>query len=392
MFARVFTIKHFLIFAAIIAFHSPKSFAIEMKGVSYAGWWEEAYLTEDSDESLATARQAGCAWVAINLWWFQDTISSTEIYPDYSWYSVSPESVIHAINRCHELGMKVMLKPNVDPKDGHWRGEINPSAEWFEAYTEFINYWADIAEANGVELFCVGCELINTTGWSSSWRDVIEDVRTHYTGPLVYAANHGNEQSVTWWDVLDYIGIDAYYPLTSKNDPTLAELKSAWNSRANNIENWRNYYWPTKQVIFTEVGYTSTDGTNRTPWDYSGSAPLDLQEQADCYEALLSQLHVRDWWMGPFWWNWETDPNAGGPTNKSHTPQNKPAEQVMSNYYLVIPGDFDDDWDVDLTDLQFMTDYWLDSGVIGIPDLNNDQEVNLLDFAILADHWFEGVD
>ena len=41
-----------------------------------------------------------------------------------------------------------------------------------------------------------------------------------YTGPLTYAANHGNETSVGWWNDLDYIGIDAYYPLTNKNNPT----------------------------------------------------------------------------------------------------------------------------------------------------------------------------
>lgn len=362
-----------------------------MKGVSYAGWWQNAYLTEESDESLASAKQAGCAWVGINLWWFQDTINSTEIYPDYCLYCASPESVIHAINRCHELGMKVMLKPNVDPKDGNWRGQINPSLGWFASYTDFINFWADIAEANGVELFCVGCELINTTGWSDSWRAVIQQARTHYSGPLVYAANHGNEQYVNWWDALDYIGIDAYYPLTDKNEPTLAELKAAWLNRADDIETWRNDCWPAKRIIFTEVGYASKEGTNRMPWDYLTDTPVDLQEQADCYEALLSQIHDRHWWVGAFWWNWETYPDAGGPTNKNHTPQNKPAEQVMSSYYLVIPGDFDDDWDVDTTDLQFMIDYWLDSDVIGIPDLNNDKQVNLLDFSTLAGHWLEGV-
>jgi len=313
------------------------SSAIEMKGVSYTAWSEDALFTEDSDISLANARAIGCNWVAICVWWFQDNINSTVIEPDYTRYSAEPNSVVHAINRCHELGMKVMLKPMVDCRDGSWRGNINPSTDWFSAYQDFANFWADIAQDNKVEMFCIGCELVNTLSWTSSWRNIIQGVRTnHYSGPITYAANHGQEQNINWWDELDYIGIDAYYSLTSKNDPTLAELKTAWNNRCNSIETWRNSNWPSMDIIFTEVGYQSVDGTNKTPWwTDPGSNPIDLQEQADCYKALLSQCKGRSWWLGAFWWNWETDPDAGGPENPYHPMQNKPAELVLYHYYTI---------------------------------------------------------
>ena len=55
-----------------------------------------------------------------------------------------------------------------------------------------------------------------------------------------------------WWDAVDYIGIDAYYPLTGVNNPTPAQLQSAWVTRANQIEAWRNSVAPDKQVLFTE--------------------------------------------------------------------------------------------------------------------------------------------
>ena len=309
---------------------------IEMKGVSYTAWSPDALYTEDSDISLADANAIGCNWIAICVWWFQDSIDSAVIEPDYSRYSAEPGSVVHAIERCHELGMKVMLKPMVDCRDGKWRGDINPSAGWFAAYQDFVTFWADLAAANGVELFCVGCELKNTESWSSSWQDVIQEVKNHYTGPFTYAANHGCEQKINWWGQLDYIGIDAYYSLTNKNNPTLSELKTAWNNRCNSIEAWRNSSWPSMDIIFTEVGYQSVDGTNRTPWWTDPAGPIDLQEQADCYEALLSQCKGRSWWLGAFWWNWETDPDAGGPNNPYHLMQNKPAEQVLCNYYSYI--------------------------------------------------------
>jgi sulfur transfer complex TusBCD TusB component (DsrH family) len=36
---------------------------------------------------------------------------------------------------------------------------------------------------------------------------------------IVYGANHGNEHVVTWWDAVDYIGIDG--------NPSLSALRNA---------------------------------------------------------------------------------------------------------------------------------------------------------------------
>lgn len=71
------------------------------------------------------------------------------------------------------------------------------------------------------------------------------------------------------------------------------------------------------------------------------------------------------------------------------TPRNKPAEDVLRAYYKTIPGDFDDDRDVDLHDLMFQAGNWLESGVIGDPGPNGDRWVNLFDLAILGRHWLE---
>jgi hypothetical protein len=329
------TIKWLLIIILLVMFNPSICSAIIFKGVNYTAWEPNALLTPESDASLAKAYNDGCNWIAICVWWFQDNINSTIIEPDYSLYSATPESLVHAIQHCHELGMKVMLKPMVDCRDGTWRGQINPSTGWFTAYQNFINFWADIAQDNNVELFCVGCELENTVSWSASWRAVVQNVRTHYSSPLTYAANHDSQQNVSWWDELSYIGIDAYYSLTASNDPNLDELKAAWNSWADAIESWRNTNWPSMDVIFTEVGYQSVDGTNQTPWwtDPAGST-IDMQEQADCYEALLSQCRMRNWWRGVFWWNWETNPEAGTPADPYSTPQNKLAELILRNYYI----------------------------------------------------------
>jgi hypothetical protein len=388
-------IKTFVVITAITLLNPFNCKAIEFKGVNYTNWWPpDGYSSPDSDQSLADAKAAGCTWIAINVFWFQDTITSTDIYPDYTRYSSIPDSVKHAVDRCHQLGMKVMLKPDVDlAKDpNHWRGQIVPSEAWFAEYHTFINYWADFAEQNDVELLCIGCELVATDPCSDSWRDVANDVRLHYSGPIVYAANHGSEQVVQWWDAVDYIGIDAYYPLTDSNDSNLAQLTAAWNNRANSIESWRNANWPDKKLIFTEVGYCSYNGTNKHPWAGPGSTDaLDLNEQADCYKALLSVCSARDLWLGAFWWNWESNPNAGGLTDKNITPQNKPAENIMSDYYITITGDMNDDRTVNISDVSFFCDYWLEQNYAGWPDFNNDKKVNFKDLALLAANWQQSI-
>jgi len=122
-----------------------------------------------------------------------------------------------------------------------WRGEIQPSDEWFESYSNFINFFAEFAEQNDVELFCVGCEYKETTGETEQWENVIQGVRERYSGPITYAADWTNYQDIEGWDYVDYVGIGAYFPLTLFNsDQTFEELKTVWNNHANEIEAWLN--------------------------------------------------------------------------------------------------------------------------------------------------------
>ena len=386
-------IRFCFVTAVIVSLHTGNCNAIEFKGMSYCGWSQYTFSTNDSNTSLANLSNDGCKWVAINFWWFQDTTTSTVIAPDYTRYSVSPASVKVAVDRCHQLGMKVMLKPMLDIKTGEWRANIVPSTAWFAAYQGFINYWADFAEANNCEMLCIGCEFEGTSSWATQWRSVASGVRTHYSGPITYAVNHGGESAISWWDALDYIGIDAYYQLTSSSSSTPAQLVSAWTTRANSIESWRNTSWPSMNIIFTEVGYASFDGSNTHPWDNPGSSSvLDINEQNDCYKALLSVCKTRSWWEGAFWWDWETNPNFGGMNDKNFSPQGKYAETVtLRNYYITIVGDLDDDRNVDIDDLALFCDYWLEQNYVGWPDFNNDKKVDFKDFVLLAANWRQSI-
>jgi len=49
----------------------------------------------------------------------------------------------------------------------------------------------------------------------------LAQVRAVYKGKLWYGANWGSYiWEVAWFDAVDYIGCDAYYPLSKLEDPT----------------------------------------------------------------------------------------------------------------------------------------------------------------------------
>jgi len=315
--------------------------ATKQRGVSYVAWQPGEYSWPDSDQALANLRATGADWVSLIVTQYQDNAFSTEIGPTAS--TPTDADLMHAVARAHALGLKVMLKPHVDLSNdaAHWRGEIGQGfgeaqwAAWFTSYTRFITHYAQLAQACGVEQFCVGCELSATQGRVSQWRAAIAGVRSVYHGSLVYAANWGAEESLAWWDALDLIGVDAYYPLTAKNNPSLAELKAAWAPRVTLLRNLSNRWH--KSVIFTEIGYRSQDGANQHPWDWAISGAIDLQEQADAYRAAFEVWFNQAWFGGMYWWVWGTNPAEGGPCNDDYTPHGKPAEDVLRAWYGAPP-------------------------------------------------------
>jgi hypothetical protein len=315
------------------------------EGMSYTSFGTNALATSGSDQSLLNMSIVGADTVALNFWWFQPTTTSNAMAEDFTKYSSTMSSVSHAIDTIHSLGMKVLLKPMLDVSDGTWRAYINPSNkdQWFTNYTNFLGAFADMAQDKGVELFSIGCEM-NTMEQATNntrWTNLIANMRSRFDGKLTYAANWGaiglnvgGYQNVPWWNQLDYIGIDAYFPIASSGNTTIAGLTTAWQNQATTIQNWRtNRGLTDKQILFTEVGYQSANGSAHEPFGVSGTPTLDLAEQADSYRALLSVMTTKPWWDGAFWWSWETNPLAGGTNDTGFTPQSKPAQAVLQEYY-----------------------------------------------------------
>ncbi len=308
------------------------------KGVCYATWTKDSFSTKYSDESLSRMAEIGVEYVSIVVTYYQEKYNSTEIRPTD--LSPSDSSVRHVIKRAHKLGLKVMLKPHIDLIDQYdgtyWRADIgfsnqNAWEEWFSEYTKFILHYAKMADDYGVEILCIGTELTFTTIKDDLWRGVISEVKSEYSGQLVYAANWDNYRNIKFWDALDYVGIDAYFPLTNKPDPSMDELKEGWLKWKDEIETWLVDI--NKPVIFTEIGYPSTSHAPYTPWKSGSYGNANLEIQAKCYESFFETIWGSPWLAGVYWWKWGTNIYSGGKHNRQFTPQNKPAEKILEARY-----------------------------------------------------------
>jgi len=76
----------------------------------------------------------------------------------------------------------------------------------------------------------------------------------------------------------------------------------------------------------------STDAAGY-PWDWWTEGPVDLEEQANAYEAAFRQLYDQPWLGGIFWWTWLPDRFESGPCDNSYSPHLKPAEDILRAWY-----------------------------------------------------------
>jgi uncharacterized protein (TIGR03437 family) len=310
-------------------------------GITHVSWWFDEYTYATATASRNDFAATNANWAGVLVTWYQPSITANAMAPS-STQTPTDAAVKQAIQEFHNKGIKVMLKPHVDVNDtaSSWRGNINPASPdtWFSNYTQFMVQYAQMADSLGVEMLCIGTELKTVSGAANQarWYGVIDAIRRVYKGALTYAANAtsaGDEfTSVSFWDRLDLIGLDGYFALTNKNDPTLAQLVAAWRQNANRLDlvaavtNFYNAHQ--KPIVFTEIGYKSSAGANTEPWNYSHAGAYDPTEQRNCMDAAFTVWSQWSSWMkGFFWWAWPVPtPSA---TDTDYNPRGKPAADLL---------------------------------------------------------------
>lgn len=141
-----------------------------------------------------------------------------------------------------DLGLRVILKPMVNCRDGSWRAWINffdnevpcePKwSRWFDSYMDYMLHYARLAEECGCEMLIIGCELVMAERREAEWRELISKLRTVYFGLLTYNTDKYQEDRVPWWDALDVISSSGYYPMDGGRKILSVSMRS-WSSLRN---------------------------------------------------------------------------------------------------------------------------------------------------------------
>ena len=212
----------------------------------------------------------------------------------------------------HERGLSVMLIPHIAywGTKFTWRGEINFATpeEWdrfFTDYQSWIVRMAEIAESEHAEIFCVGLEFTHAQKYEERWRKTIGAVRAVYHGKVTYGANWNEFQDVKFWDALDYIGVLAYFPLTTKPNPNASDISAGWEKRCAELDKFSKQTG--KQFLFVEIGYNESSRTAAEPWAFKTGGENAAEIQQRCVEAALDLPGRHPFLAGMFWWKWFPD-------------------------------------------------------------------------------------
>jgi len=323
------------------------------RGVNYAHVHRKGhgYGSEASARELDSLAALGVSHIAITPFGYQDGATADRIA---GWDSATDRftprdgsmldhNLHNEIAAAHARRIAVVLKPQVwshDFLDGReWHGSVRQSdpegaTVWWKSYSAFIMHYARLAADDRVEVFCIGTELVGlSTSHPERWRALIGDIRRFYRGSISYAAHWDRElTAITFWPDLDFIGINAYFPLDADDTSSVSAVAAAWRPHLDRIS--RIHSANGRPVLFLEAGYRPATGAFREPWRHQGGDG-DLSIQSRAYEAMFIALRDSAWWQGLYLWKAFTDPDRASSygEDQGFAFRRRPAEAVVRRWY-----------------------------------------------------------
>ena len=293
---------------------------------------------EETKNVFEHLRNLGINSVALNFPFYQSGWQANEVTTSPADTPTITE-LQEIIEIAHSSELSVMIKPIMDEQNflssNMWRGQIKPAdpEAWFDSYKALILTYANLAELKNVKSLNIGTELNSLqSNYQDNWKELIESVRRVYKGELVYSFNYDTVTeipSIEFVKLLDYVGVDAYFPLDLPNGATVKMLEVEWEKQLNQLEValWQS------SIIVTEAGILPIAGAYRTPYAWSfPDGMYDPQAQTNYYEATLNIWKPKT--EGIYWWAVILGHRSNDIT---YSPLRLPAEEVLKKHFLQNP-------------------------------------------------------
>lgn len=307
-----------------------------INGVSFVASPEKVDSTH-----VLPVRAINANYASIMPFGFIRNTADPEVYfnSERQWFGETLEGVRQYTDVLQQQKVQIMIKPQIWIWRGEYTGtlEMTSEADWMRleaSYQDFIMSYARLAQILEVPVFCIGTELDRfVQARPEYWNGLIDSIRTIYDGSLTYAANWDEYKRVPFWDRLDYIGVDAYFPITDQSTPDLDAALMGWQPWLLELESVSTTH--DRPILFTEYGYRSLDYAGKEPWQSTVlETGANLEAQTILLQALYESVWDQSWFAGGFIWKWFVNhQTSGGNDNNMFTPQNKPAQALIREQY-----------------------------------------------------------
>jgi hypothetical protein len=277
----------------------------------------------------------GSNYVCLMPYSFMKDLHSDHISFEYEWqwWGEKSAGIKVMIDEAQSAGMSVMLKPHLWIADGTFTGLLSFSEDstrisWEKSYTDYILLYAQIAEEKQLDLLCIGTELCGMVRSDKDyWARLVSEVKKVYKGKLTYAANWDTYDEFPWEIGMDYVGVDAYFPVADNDSPDMEMVGRAWIPLKEELKQFSaSQKLP---ILFTEFGYRSVDCGLRKPWEQGREGNVCIENQTLGYEGFFQEVWSEDWLAGVFIWKWHTKEHLARKDSTRYSPQGKPALDVL---------------------------------------------------------------
>jgi hypothetical protein len=310
----------------------PESPDVKQRGVALGLFAEDVSFSYAP--LLGEIAALGATHVSLVVPFYQTNAASTALKL-HTRLSPTLEAIADAIRLSRRAGLEVTLFPIVrlsEPRSPtEWRGTLVPADRdaWFASYGSLLADLAALGALTGASRLVVGSELSSLDGDLAHWQPLVARIRALFSDTLVYSANWDHYRDARLYDLVDEIGVVAYFNLREKDGPSdVPALTERWRSLRREIESNLAAY--AKPVVLTELGYRSRTGASAAPWDEVQGGVPDVDEQTRAFQAFRQAWTARGQassrLAGLYVWNWY---GYGGPATTSYTPRGKPAVDVV---------------------------------------------------------------
>lgn len=283
------------------------------------------------EKNISRAHDLGARWVQITFPIYQRNYTS-DVFPIADRRTPAKSSISEAIVHAKKRGLSVALHPILliqDKFDSHWRGQIQPTkrTRWYKSYRRWTKTICQIARDSDADLLVIGSELSSMQKDRTEWVKIVDLARSNFNKYLSYSANWDQWDTVSFFDMLDALGVNSYLPLSPGDSPNKEFLIQQLLPFRSQLKLWsRKNEVP---LYFTEVGYPSHDQGLLQPWNQHAGHGVNEEIQSRGLEAFLSTFGQDPSISGLFFYALHGD---GGPEDSGYTPVGKKSENLIQSY------------------------------------------------------------